>query len=131
MATWSDLKSYVHNTYKVADEGDDMIKLVFEFSDLRSQVVLIWHLTLAGSGEQWLQIESPVGEIGLIDLAAALQHVSGTVCGGLALYGNLVTFRHSVPLEDLSIAEFESPLRLVTGTADNMEKALTGGRDVY
>jgi hypothetical protein len=127
MATWSELKSYVHNTYKVSDEDENMLKLVFELPGLRTQVVLVWHLTLSGSGEEWIQIESPIGEVASVDLGAALDRVGSTVCGGLAKFGTLLTFRHSVPLGDLSIAEFESPLRLVTSTADNLEQALVGG----
>ena len=127
MTTWNDLKTYVHSHYKIADEQDNMIKLIFETRDMRSQVVVLWHLTLSGNGEEWVQIESPFGELGSIDLTAALQAVGNTVCGGMALFGNMVTFRHSLPLADLNIAEFESPLALVTTTADQLEKTLVGG----
>jgi hypothetical protein len=127
VTTWNDLKAYVHNHYKIADEQENMIKLVFETGSMRSQVVVLWHLTLAGSGEEWVQIESPFGELGSIDLTAALQAVGNTVCGGMSVLGNMVTFRHSLPLDDLNIAEFESPLALVTTTADGLEKALVGG----
>ena len=126
MTTWSDLKAYVHNHYKIADEQDNMIKLVLATGGMRDQVVIVWHLTL-GNGEEWVQIESPFGELETLNLTAALQAVGNTVCGGMALFGNLVTFRHSVPLADLSIAEFESPLALVTTTADRLEKELVGG----
>jgi hypothetical protein len=127
MATWSDLKAYVHNRYKVADERDDMMKLIFETDNLRSQVVIIWRLTLAANGSEWIHIESPIGEIGQLDLASLLRTVGNTVVGGLATSGELVTFRHSVPLADLSIAEFEQPLHLVIGTADLLEQRYTGG----
>ena len=89
---------------------------------------LFYDERLSGNGEHWIQIESPFGELGQVDLSAALQAVGNTVCGGMALAGGtLVTFRHSVPLEDLSINEFEAPLALVTGTADRLEQSLTGG----
>jgi hypothetical protein len=127
MTTWNDLTQYVHNHYKINDERPDMIKMIFEFEGLRSQVVILWHMTLANSNEEWVQIESPFGELGSIDLTRALQAVGNTVCGGMALFGNLVTFRHSVPLENLDINEFKSPLALVTTTADQLEKQLVGG----
>lgn len=128
MATWSDLKAYVKNNYKIADEADDHIKLVFDMGNLRSQVVIVWHAQLANTDEHWVQIESPIGELGQVDVNAALQAVGDTLVGGLALFnGSVVTFRHSVPLDDLSINEFEVPLALVTGTADRLEQALTGG----
>jgi hypothetical protein len=128
MASWTDLKQYIQNNYKIADERDDMIKLIFETGGLRSQVVIVWHVQLAGSGEHWIQIESPFGELGSLDLAAALNAVGNTVCGGMSLVGGqLVTFRHSVPLDDINIGEFEAPLAMVTSTADKLEQALTGG----
>jgi hypothetical protein len=128
MASWSELKQYIHNNYKIADERDDMIKLIFETGGLRSQVVIVWHVQLSGSGEHWIQIESPFGEIGSLDLVAALNAIGNTVCGGMSLVGGqLVTFRHSVPLDDINISEFEAPLAMVTGTADRLEQALTGG----
>jgi hypothetical protein len=126
MTTWNDLVTYVHNHYKIADEGPNMIKLVFETGGLRSQVVIVWHLSLA-DGEQWIQLESPFGELGSVDLAAALRRIGNTVCGGMALAGNLVTFRHSLPLSNLQINEFESPLQLVTTTADSLEQMFSGG----
>ena len=126
MSTWADLVTYVHSNYKVSDESQNSIKLVFETGNLRSQVVVLWHLTLE-RGEEWVQIESPFGELGQVDLNAALQHVGNTVCGGLALVGNLVTFRHSLPLANININEFEGPLHMVTGTADQLERTLTGG----
>jgi hypothetical protein len=126
MASWNDLSAYVHRTYKIADENENMIKLVFETGNLRSQVVVLWHMTLS-DGEEWVQVESPFAEIGSVNLAQALQHVGNTVCGGMALLGNMVTFRHSLPLANLNINEFESPLMLVTKTADDLENALVGG----
>ena len=57
--------------------------------------------------ESIAEIEEDVGktkgELGSLDLAAALQAVGNTVCGGMALFGNLVTFRHSLPLDNLNI----------------------------
>jgi len=127
MATWADLATYVRSNFRISDETPNMIKLVFETGNMRTQVVLLWHLTLDGGREEWVQIESPFGELGTVDLARALQHIGDTVCGGLALVGNLVTFRHAVPLRNMNINEFAGPLAMVTGTADVLEKALTGG----
>ena len=127
MAAWTDLVGYIRSNYKMAEEQPDMVKLLFEVAGLRSQVVLLWHLTLAGGKEEWVQIESAIGEVGSVDLGRAVQEIGQTVCGGLATMGNLVTFRHAVPLLNLNINEFERPLELVTTTADHLERLLTGG----
>jgi hypothetical protein len=126
MAGWNDLAAYVRSHYKIAHEQPDMITLLFEVDDLRSQAVLLWHLTLADGSEEWVQIESAIGELGSFDLSRALREIGQTVCGGLATMGELVTFRHAVPLLNLNINEFERPLALVTTTADHLERTLTG-----
>ena len=127
MTSWNDLVQYIRNNYPIADETHNMIKLIFETGGMRSQVVLIWHLTVGRGAEEWIQIESPFGEIGQVDLAAALEMVRNTVCGGLSVVGNLVTFRHSIPLLNININEVEWPLGMVTNTADQFERALVGG----
>lgn len=125
MATWSDLISYVRSKYVIADENDNMIKMVFETGDLRSQVVFIWRQTLAND-EQWVQVESPFAALGSVDLNQVLGAVEHTVCGGLALASGHLTIRHALPLDNLNINEFERPLVLVTTTADKLEKGLLG-----
>jgi hypothetical protein len=128
MATWSDLKAYIHNRYKVANETEDMLRLIFETGNLREQVVVISRVVLPANGTEWVQISSAIGEVDKVDLAALVRKVGNTVVGGLATAGDsIVTFRHSLPLADLSIAEFEQPLHLVIGTADLLEQQFTGG----
>jgi hypothetical protein len=125
MASWSTLVSYVQSNYKIADQGNDMLKLVFETGDLRSQVVFLWRQTLAG-GEEWVQIESPFAAVGSVNLQAALEMIGGMVCGGMAITAGHVTVRHAVPLANLNINEFERPLILVTTTADRLESEFVG-----
>jgi hypothetical protein len=129
MASWSALVNYVHSHYKVTDEQPGMMKLVFEVGDLRSQLVFLWRTPLRDGAEEWVQIESPFGEIDSVDLRAATLAMSKLVCGGIAAVGDLATVRHSVPLENMDINEFERPLALVLSTADNLERQLTGGDD--
>lgn len=126
MATWADLKSYVRSNYKISDDQQDLIKLVFETGNLRSQVVLLCHVTLADGSEEWVQIESPFGELHSVNVVQALLEIGNTVCGGMSVVGDMVTFRHAVPLLNLNINEFERPLALVTSTADRLEQLLTG-----
>jgi hypothetical protein len=127
MAEWQDLVGYVRANYKVADESPTMMKLVFETGDLRSQIVVLWRQTLKDGTEEWLQIESPFANVDEVDVRRALEEVGNLVCGGLAIMGDILTIRHSVPLENLNINEFERPLALVTFTADELERRMSGG----
>lgn len=127
MADWRDLTSYVRANYKVAEESDRMMKLLFRVGEGRSQIVLLWHLTLMGGAEDWVQIESPIGKIEDMSLVPLMREVAETVCGGIGASGDFVTYRHSVPLMNLDVNEFERPLQLVVTTADRLEHKLVGG----
>lgn len=112
MARWSDLVNYVRSNYKIADEGNGMLKLVFGLGDNRSQIVFLWHQMLQDRTEEWVQIESPFAEIGQVSLHKALEAAGNKVCGGAIASGNHLFFRHAVPLADMSLNEFERPLNL-------------------
>jgi hypothetical protein len=127
MVTWSALTEYVRSHYKISDEKPGSLKLVFDVGDLRSQVVFLWRMTLNDGAEDWVQIESPFGRLDSVNLRGAIDSMGQTVCGGIAALGELVTVRHSVPLLNLDINEFERPLALVTGTADRLEQQFQGG----
>jgi hypothetical protein len=127
MTAWQDLVKYVRANYKIADETPTSIKLIFDTGHLRSQVVMLWYETLGDGAEEWLQIESPFAEVDKIDIRKALTEIGRTICGGLAVIGDVLTIRHAVPLANLNINEFERPLALVTNTADRLEAQLAGG----
>ena len=127
MSNWNQLRDYIIAKYKVADEETGMIKLIFDVGTQRSQVVFIWHRALMEGAEEWVQIESPIGELEEVSFVPLMREVATTMCGGIGAVGDLVTYRHSLPLENLDINEFERPLALVTTTADRLEKKLVGG----
>lgn len=124
------MSTYVNTHYKVSEQNDGMIALDFVVGNGRGQRVWLWRVSLLDGLEEWVQIESAVGKIKAIDLAAAMDLTETTVVGALAKFKDLLTFRHSVPLADLQISEFERPLHLVVTTADRLEAKLTGA-DIF
>ncbi len=126
MTTWQDLTTYVRSNYKIADEATDLIKLIFETSGLRSQMVLLTRQALMGGDEEWVQMSSPVASLGSVNLEAFLREAGNIVCGGAALDGDFLVIQHAAPRINLDINEFERPLGLVTSTADSLEKKLVG-----
>jgi hypothetical protein len=127
MTTWNTLVDYVQSNYKIADQSADRIKMVFDVGDMRSQVVFLWRATLQDGKEEWVQIESPFGRLDDVDLKTVVREVGEMVCGGLAVVGDLLTLRHSFPIMNMDINEFERPLHLVTTSADRLERKFSGG----
>lgn len=77
---------------------------------------------------EWVQIASPCGLASQVDLRRVLEEVGrSTVACGLAIMGEHVIVRHSLPLKDLDIHEFTDPLHLLAGTADTLEEQFWGG----
>lgn len=126
MATWAEVTEYVTSNYRVSSNGPNMLSLVFNFPDARSQRVFLWHMTLRDGMEHWMQIESPIAPMDSVNIREALGAVGSLVCGGLAELEGVLTLRHCMPLANLDANEFESPLHLVVATADRLEAQLTG-----
>ncbi|WP_424187354.1 hypothetical protein ACOBQX_05965 [Actinokineospora sp. G85] len=129
---WADLVRYVREQHTVLEEHEDEIRIEFKFEqydeeDERSQVIVLLREVLDNQHE-WVQIASPVGLAAQVDLAALLREIGhGSVACGAAIMGEHVVLRHSLPLRDLDIHEFEDPLALLAGTADSIEEMFFGG----
>lgn len=131
MATWESVVEYVTNNYLVGERSENMILMSFEVGGGRTQRVLLSPADLMGGTEEWLLIESVIGDVDEVDLRAAVAYVGDMVCGGLAMLTDThLGIRHAVPLENLDINELERPLELVTTSTDELERLLLG-RDRY
>ncbi|HEY8373975.1 MAG TPA: hypothetical protein VIL00_14645 [Pseudonocardiaceae bacterium] len=127
MATWRDVRSFVRREYQVMSEDSDEIRILFEFDDERSQVIVLVREVL-DRREEWVQIASPIGLAANIDLKAILEEVGHrSVVGGLVIMGEHLAVRHSLPLANLDINELVDPLHLLAGTADHLEELFGGG----
>ena len=129
MATWDQLKQYIHANYKATEVSPRAIEMVFGTTESRSQ--LVWVCSVEGpNGEDWASIDSAIGRVDSVDLVRALNLVENVTCGGLShifVRGeHLVSIRHCVPLENLDPNEFDPPLLMVTAAADAFERELTG-----
>ncbi|MDA3646326.1 hypothetical protein LZ318_28750 [Saccharopolyspora indica] len=134
MATWEDLAAFVRAEYAVAEDldteteyriiedGDDEIRVLVEYEDDRSQIVIICRERLDGR-EDWVQVVSVIGRAADVDLQKLLWELGqvSVVCGAV-IVGDHVLLRHSVPLLNLDINEFTDPLNFIAETADHLEE---------
>ncbi|GDY32479.1 YbjN domain-containing protein [Gandjariella thermophila] len=127
MASWADLAAFVRSRYRVVAERADEIRILVEFDDERSQTVMVFREML-DRRDEWVQIASPCGLAGDVDLHDLLVEIGATaVVGGAAIIGEHVVVRHSLPLANLDTNEFVDPLHLVATTADELEEKFFGG----
>ncbi len=125
MATWTDLINYVRTRYEVLEQTDTWLRFRLPTEGERTQQVSVHHVPDA-DGHEWIEISSPVGWADQIDLRRLLELAGTSVVGGAAVVDGVALFRHGVPLEDMSLLEFERPFQLVVARADEFERQLTG-----
>ncbi|MEA2492125.1 MAG: hypothetical protein QOJ29_36 [Thermoleophilaceae bacterium] len=126
MATWETLRSYIKSNYIVSKDELTILSLQFDVGGNRSQVVVVAKEMLGNY--EWAQIGTPVGTEADLNPRDALVRNWGFTVGALAMMDDgTLWFRHSLPLKDLDIDEFEVPFHLVVNFGDKLEQEITGG----
>jgi len=125
MANWNEVKGFLKSNYTVQKEEENLVVLLQEFSDGRSQ--LIYVIKTDRKGEIWAEISSPVGTLKAGDINTALEMLTNATCGGLVKVGDYHAVRHCMPIADLSNEEIDGPIKLVAGAADTLEEKFIGG----
>lgn len=136
MASWDELVAYIRRSYDVIRYEPDEVRIRVSFAkdeeDIlgRRQIMVVAHEIL-DQREDWVQIATPFARLEQVDLREVLTEVGDTiVVGGVALMGDYLVLRHSLPLINLDINEFTDPLDLVASGAEQLERRFTG-RDDY
>lgn len=125
MATFEGLRDFLADTYDVHHLDEHSVTVHLPAGQDRTQLVTVWHYRFA-TGAEWIQIESAIGPIEVVNLDEVVRQTDNTLCGGIGFKDGHVTFRHAAPLEDLSFEEFMEPLLWVTSTADRLEQSQLG-----
>jgi hypothetical protein len=136
LANWDELVAYIRRSYDVIRFEPDEVRIRVSFAkdeeDIlgRRQIMVVAHEIL-DQREDWVQIATPFARLEQVDLREVLTEVGDTiVVGGVALMGDYLVLRHSLPLINLDINEFTDPLDLVASGAEQLERRFTG-RDDY
>jgi hypothetical protein len=133
VATWAELVGFIRHEYEIIGDEPDEVRILVRYrtdeddeQSGRSQMVVVAREIL-DRREEWVQIASPFAHVHEVDLRAVLEEVGNTtVVGGVAILGDYVVLRHSLPLINLDINEFVDPLELVTGSAEMLERQFIG-----
>lgn len=131
MTDWAGLAQYIRSKYKVAEESDGFMALLFATADGRSQAVFV---TRSGEfmGTEWADISTVVATRDEVDPEQVLRRNAVLKCGALSLLDDgKVLFFHRFPLRDWEPAEFEIPLSVVVNYGDQLEQELGGRRDRF
>lgn len=124
MATWDELKAFVHGEWNAEELDPNNLQLVFELPNLRSQMVVLEHA--ANEETSWVKFKSPVGQLSEIDLWTAAEKLAKKVLGGLIVEETYVVVMNALPLATIERAEIAETMFRVTSIADELEHELLG-----
>ncbi|MFN8018020.1 MAG: hypothetical protein U0P45_07835 [Acidimicrobiales bacterium] len=125
MASWNELRGFIQSNYKVAEDKGELLSMIFSVGE-RSQAVLIGLAKNQNTGEEWVQISSPIGPVATVDLEAASRAAFDWLCGGIVVVADMVYLHHAAPLANLDTNEFVRPLTVIVDGADQLESTLLG-----
>ena len=130
MISWEQVVAYATSRHIVLERHDDLVRLVVDLGNGRSQYALLRKLAATEGAGAWLAVDSPIGAIDELDLLSTLRCASREQTGGISLFGDLVVLRQTMHSSSLLAHEFDRDLLLLCLAADDMEKRLLG-TDVF
>lgn len=120
MASWTEIKGYVFSNYKVSSDEGNLMSLLFDMGEGRSQLVFIGYLDL---DEPLIRFSSPIGKVSQITAERVIEAASSTPFG-VERVGDVYALRHVQLAATVDGSEIDMPIQLVTGFADHLEKTL-------
>jgi len=114
--TWDELLSYARANYEHQEPGDGYIFISFPNPDGSYGMASLSRIRHP-IGTEWMEICAPVGNVGEVDVNAAINAVGSHPCGGLSVAADMVMVRHVVPIASMSDLEFEVHRTTVTTAA--------------
>ena len=122
MPTWTDIKDHARSNYKLAEEHDNNLKLVFQYPGGRLQAVIVAHYE--AMGRVWIDFSSACCQYERLDPRAALQQSFNLAVGGLCLDGEVYVVRHTVAAELLRLEDLDLLMHAVARAAHQIERSL-------
>lgn len=122
MATWAEVQGYVHSNYQVSREpNDEMLGLLFDTGEGRSQMVYVHHVF--GHGHEWVRVVSLVGELTDVELNFAMAISASFVGASLQMTGDSLAVVNYQLLATIDAPEIDLSLTIVAMGADALEEA--------
>ena len=127
MATWKQVRDYIQSNYDCKyNEEADLLSLVFDTNEDRSQVVIVSR-NKSNSGDNWIEIASPIGEVSKNDIFDLLEDLTDYVCGGAILIDDEVWIRNRILLDSIDSPTIDNVMKIIAGIADDLEDKYVGG----
>ncbi len=124
MASWDELKAFVHREWNATELDENNLQLVFELPSLRSQAVVVEHAS--NEEADWVKFKSAIGQLSEIDLWTAAEALGRKVVGGIIVEEGYVVVVSAMPLANVDRTDIVETMFRVTSIADELENQFLG-----
>ena len=124
MATWAEIQNHIRKNYILAEDAQKYMALDFECPGGRKQRMVLSYFE--SMSKRWVLYRSRVCERSRLDPEEALRRNAGFAVGFLALSENFYELVYTAQLDTIDTNELELPLYVLSETADQLERELTG-----
>ncbi len=125
MASWEEIRTYMRSRYRLLEEDEDHVALLFGFDDNRRHSITI--TVFEAMERQWVLFEARICRKELMEPQRALELNGKSVVGYLALdRDEFYVMRHTALLSTLDPDELVVPMHVLVKVADKLEEELTG-----
>ena len=125
MATWDEIREYMRARYRLLEDDEEHVSLLFGFDDNRRHSITITQFD--AMDRQWVLFEARVCRRELMKPEKALELNGKSVVGYLALdRDDFYVMRHTALLSTLDPDELVVPMHVLVKVADKLEEELTG-----
>jgi hypothetical protein len=121
VATWTEVKQYVFQNYKVEDDGGDSMTIRLG-GDERTQLVFF-----AKAGD-YLVFSSPIAKVGEVQPGKVL---TSSLVFGVIQTADYYSLRHVALMSTLDVAEIDLAILEFGTVADSIESDLNGRLDRF
>ena len=121
MATWAEVTTYIKSNYRIQNETESALTMVFDTGSGRSQLIIVMGVEGA-SDLSAVRFFSPFAKVDQISAQQFTGLADGTIFG-LAAMAGMYGLVHNAFLANLDASEIETPLAFLTAGADAIEKS--------
>jgi len=120
MATWDELREHMRKTYRLADDEDDMLSMVWSYDDGRSQKIIVRRYE--AFERQLIELKSAFGRADDASAETMLRKNAELPLATVALTGDVYLVVYNALLDHLDFQDLDLYLSRVAAVADTLEE---------
>lgn len=120
MTTWSDVQRHMRGSYRLQDDQQDMMSMVWSYDDGRAQKIIVRRYKDAD--RSMVEFKSAFARKGDVDPMTLLEDNAKLPLATIALSGDVYLVIYNALLDHLHLQDFEFILSRVAALADALEE---------